>query len=218
MTIEQPGARRTRSTDPAFGTSPEGIRAARAIEDRPLAWWGMMLTIAVVATMYGAMCFSYIYIRVGVTRWPPEGIDPPALGLPAASGIALLCSALVLWTGLRRYLRGHLGDERWGLAAALLLAGTSIGLLVLDWARADFPVDVHSYAALYYTLPAIHAASLAIGMLMAVVHLAMSFRSADLPRRGVGLQALGAYWYFVAVSGALLLAVVYGLPHVWPVA
>ncbi|HVL99908.1 MAG TPA: hypothetical protein VM324_11510 [Egibacteraceae bacterium] len=206
------------SADPALDAGPEEIRAGRAIEPRPLAWWGMMLTLAVIATMYGAMYFSYFYIRIGVTRWPPDGIAPPALGLPAVSAAALLASAIVLWGGLRRSHRGELGAERFGLLSALVLAGASVALLLLDWTRAGFGVDVHSYAALYYVLPAIHAVVLAIGMLMAVVHLALSFRPEDLPRRAVGLRALGAYWYLVALGGALLTAVVYGTPHVWPVA
>ncbi|HVM15246.1 MAG TPA: hypothetical protein VM287_13095 [Egibacteraceae bacterium] len=206
------------TADPALDASPEDIRAARAMEPRPLAWWGMMLTVAVVATIYGAMYFSYVYIRIGVTHWPPEGIDPPALGLPGLSVLSLLASAVAIWLGLRRSHRGALGAERPGLAAAIVLAGAHIGLLLLDWSQAGFGVDVHSYAALYYTLPTIHFSSLAIGMLMAAVHLALSFRPTDLPRRAIGLRVLGAYWYFLALGGSALLAVVYLMPHVWPVA
>lgn len=197
-------------------TSPEGIRAARAIEPRPLAWWGMMLAIAVVATTYAAMYFAYVYIRIGVTHWPPEGIDPPALGLPVLSAGALVASAGVLWVGLRRSASGDVVTERLGLTGALLLAGAHCGLLVVDWVRAPFGVDTHSYAALYMTLPAIHMATLGIAMLMAAVHLALSFRPVDLPRRPIGLRALGAFWYFLAGGGTALLAVVYLLPHVWP--
>lgn len=203
-------------SDPATDASPEDIRAARAVEPRPLAWWGMMLTIAVTATMYAAMYFSYVYIRIGVTRWPPEGLDPPALGLPTLSVAALLASAVVLWAGLRPS-RGGLGTERVGLTAALLLAGSHVGLVLVDWGRAGFAVDVHAYAALYYTLPAIHFAALAIAIVMAAVHVALSFRPAELPRRGIGLRALAAYWYFLALGGTGLLAVVYLTPHVWPV-
>lgn len=206
------------TTDPVVDTSPEGLRAARAIEPRPLGWWGMMLAIAVVATMYAAMYFSYVYIRISVTHWPPEGIDPPALGVPALSVGALLASAVVLWAGLRRSRRGDVVGERVGLGGALLLAGAHVGLLLLDWSRVPFAVDVHSYAALYVVLPAIHVSTLATAMLMAGAHLTLSFRPADLPRRGIGLRALGAYWYFLAVGGTALLAVVYLTPHVWPVA
>lgn len=201
---------------PATEATPEDIRAARAVEPRPLAWWGMMLTIAVLATMYAALYFSYVYIRVGVTRWPPGGIDPPALDLPVLSAAALVGSAVVLWAGLRGSRTG-LGAERLGLTGALLLAGAHIGLVLADWGRAGFAVDVHSYAALYYTLPTIHFSALAIAMLMAAVHLALSFRPTELPRRGIGLRALEAYWSFLALGGMGLLAVVYLTPHVWPV-
>lgn len=204
------------SGDATVDRSPEDLRAERAVEPRPLAWWGVILTIAVGATMYAAMYFSYVYIRIGVSRWPPEGIPAPPLGLPGLSVAALLASAAVLWVGLRRSHRGQIGAERVGLLFALLLAGAHVALLAADWGRAPFPVDAHSYAALYYTLPMIHVGTLAIAVLMAAVHLALSFRPGPLPRRGIGLRALGAYWYFVALGGAALLAVVYLTPHVWP--
>lgn len=196
--------------------TPEDLRAARAIEPRPLAWWGMMLTIAVVATTYAAMYFSYVYIRISVTTWPPAGIHPPALGLPAVSVAALLASAAVLWLGIRGSRRGEVVVERLGVAGALLLAGAHVGALLLDWHGAEFGIDAHSYAALYYALPAMHMATLGIGMLMAVVHLALSFRPAHhVPRRSIGLRALGAYWSFLALGGTALIAVVYLTPHVW---
>lgn len=193
------------------------VRAERAVEPRPLAWWGMMLAVAVLATTYGAMYFSYVYIRIAVRHWPPPGVHPPELALPAASVGALLASCGALWIGLRRARQGRLGAERSGLLAALALGGAHVALLAADWARADFTVAAHSYAALYYVLPAIHVAALSVAALMAAVHVAMSFRPHDLPRRAVGLRALGAYWYATAIGGAALLAVVYLTPHVWAV-
>lgn len=204
--------------DPAVDTSPAGIRARRAVEPRPLAWWGMMLAIAVLVTTYGALCFSYIYIRIGMTRWPPEGIAPPALGLATLSAGALVASAAVVWLALRPSQRGRVAAQRFGLTTAVGLAAVHVGLLALDWARADFSLDAHSYAALYYVLPVIHAAALALAVLMAVVHVALSFRPDDLPRRLIGVRALGAYWYAVALGGTAVLAVVYLTPHLWPVA
>lgn len=205
-------------SDTPTDMSPRAIRARRDIEARPLAWWGMMLTIAVTATTYGAMYFSYVWLRIGVTRWPPEGIDRPALGVPALAVAALLASGVVLWLGLRGSHRGAVGTERAGLAGALALAGAHVGLLIVEWSRAEFSVDVHAYASLFYVLPAIHAVTLGTAMLFAATVLAMSFRSDEMPRRGVALRSLGAFWYFLVIGGALLLAVVYLMPYVWPVA
>lgn len=196
--------------------TPESLRAARAVEARPLPWWGMVLWVAVAATMYAAMYFSYVYIRIGVSRWPPPGIEPPALGLATLSAGALVASAVALWSGIRRVRRHGLGAERSGLLVAVVLAGGHGAALAADWARAGFAVDVHSYAALYYTLPAVHLSALAVAVLTAAVHLALSFRPAERPRRAVGLEALALYWSFLAVGGTGLLAVVYLTPHVWP--
>lgn len=205
------------STASDTGRSPAEQRATRAVEPRPVAWWGMVLTLLVVVTSYAALYFSYVYIRVGVERWPPPGTPPPPLDLAAPSVGALLLGAAVLGVALRRSAALGSGMERTGLVVATTLGTVHVVLLYADWQRAPFAVTDHSYAALFYVLPQIHAVVVGLALVMAVVHLLLSFRPQDLPRRAVGLQGLATYWSTVAIAGTLLLAVVYLLPHAWPV-
>jgi heme/copper-type cytochrome/quinol oxidase subunit 3 len=204
--------------DTPVDLSPAAIRARRDIEPRPTAWWGMMLTNLVVATLYGAMYFSYIWIRITQRDWPPAGVDPPPLDLAGLSAAALLASGAVLWVGLRKSHQGAVLVEQLALLGALLLAGLHLWLLVADLSRFPLGPGDHAYASLFYALSGIHASALLLAMILAAVLLAMSFLPEPLPRRGVGLRTLGAYWYLLAVAGALLIAVMYLTPHVWPVA
>lgn len=180
------------------------------------SWWGMVLALLVLATTYVAMCFSYVYVRVGVERWPPEGIDRPSLELAGLAVAALVGSAAALAAGLWRLPTRNDVRERLGLAGTVLLGTAHVALLWTDWLDFGVPVGTHAYVSLYYGLPAIHAVVVVLGLLFALTLLAMPL-TPSVVRREVGLRCLRLYWGVVLVAGIVLLAVVYLLPYVWPV-
>lgn len=187
---------------------PEGVEA------RPMGWWGMVLLVMVIATTYGALYFSYVYVRVATFEWPPAGIAPPPLGPPAWSAAALALSALPVAWAARGEAARQLTHHRIGLVAAVALAAAHFAILLGDWAAQPFGVDEHAYGSLYYVLPGIHASLLGIGVVMALVVFALSWHP-ETSLRHVGTRSLALYWYMVAAGGVLLLAVVYVTPHVW---
>lgn len=180
------------------------------------SWWGMVLALLVLATTYVAMYFAYVYVRVGVDRWPPEGIDRPSLALGALAVAALVGSAAALATALWRLPARDDVRERLGLAGTVLLGTAHVALLWTDWLDFGVPVGTHAYVSLYYILPAIHAVVVVLGLLIALTMLAMPL-TPRVVRREVGLRCLQLYWGLVVVAGVVLLAVVYLLPYVWPV-
>lgn len=181
------------------------------------AWWGMVMALMVLVTTYVAMCFAYVYVRVGVDRWPPAGIEPPSLTAGGLSVAALVASAVGLAAGLWRLPARSDVRERLGLAGAVLLAAAHVGVLWTDWLQFGVPVSTHAYVSLFYVLPAIHAVVVALGALIALTLLAMPL-SPRVRRREVALRSLQLYWGVTALAGAVLLAVVYLVPYVWPVA
>jgi cytochrome c oxidase subunit III len=188
------------------------------VEERPLAYWGMLLTMAVLATTYAALYFVYIYVRVATVEWPPPGIDPPPLELAGLSAAALALSAGPMWWATRREVAAGMVGLRIGLGLALGLAGAHLSLLALDWSRAEFTVATHAYGSLYYVLPGFHASILAIAMLMGAVLLLMSFKGHVGPERHIGMRSLAVFWFTLVGGGLGILAVVYLLPHLWPTA
>jgi heme/copper-type cytochrome/quinol oxidase subunit 3 len=188
------------------------------VEERPLAYWGMLLTMAVLATTYAALYFTYVYIRVATVDWPPAGIDPPGLDLAGASAAALALSVVPMWWASRREVAGGMTGLRLGLVLALVLAGAHLGLVAADWARADFTVSTHAYGSLFFVLPGFHASIFAIALVMGVVLLLMSLKGHVGPERHIGMRSLAIFWFTLVGGGLGVLAVVYLLPHVWPTA
>lgn len=193
-------------------TSP---RRPEGVETRPMGWWGMLLAAAVVLTVYAALYFTYVYVRVASDHWPPAGIDRPALGVPALAALALLASAPPIGWATRGAVRGTWGRARAGLALALLLAGAHLALLISDWQGQAFTVDQHAYGSLFFVLPGMHAVALGLGMLVAAVLLALTWHDEGPSLVHVGTMSLRVYWYATVFGGVILLAVVYLLPHVW---
>jgi heme/copper-type cytochrome/quinol oxidase subunit 3 len=175
-------------------------------DPRPVAWWGMVLTVMVLATLYAAMCFTYIYIRVTSLQWPPEGTPAPEPWAAGLSAAALSASGAAVWFARRAPVPG--------LAAALALAGGHAWLLVDDWAQPGFDPTAHAYGSASVVLPAVHLSFVAVGMVIAAVLLGLALRAPG-QRLDVGMRSLALYWYATVAGGLLLLALVYGTPHLW---
>ncbi len=193
-------------------------RRPEGVETRPMGWWGMLLAVAVLATVYAALYFTYVYIRVSSVHWPPEGIDPPALGLAAGSALALAASALPIHLALQAERARALIGYRLALTAALALGGLHGALLILDWTRVPFGVDEHAYGSLYFVLPGFHLTIAGIGLLIGLTLLALSWHEEATAMLHIGTRSLALYWYITAFGGVALLGVVYLIPHVWRVA
>lgn len=189
-------------------------RRPEGVEERPMGWWGTVLFVMVLATTYGALCFTYVYVRVASFDWPPGDIAPPALGRPALSGSALVFSATFVIVAARGTASQQTGRHRAALLTATALAGVHGALLLSDWDAQPFTVGEHAYASLYFVLPAIHLFLVAVGVVFVLTVLALSWHpEAGLHR--VGTRSLVVYWSVVTVGGVLLLAVVYLVPHLW---
>jgi cytochrome c oxidase subunit III len=193
-------------------------RRPEGIETRPMGWWGTVLLAAVLATTYAALYFTYVYLRVSNVDWPPEGIDPPALGLAGLSALALAVSALPVRLSLQAERARALIAYRLVLVAAVALGGVHIALVIADWLRVPFAVDEHAYGSLYFVVPGFHLTLVGIGLAMALVLLLLSWHEEATAMLHIGTRSLTLYWYVTVVGGLGVLAVVYIIPHVWRVA
>lgn len=180
-----------------------------------MGWWGTVLLGGVLATTYGALYFTYVYVRVASADWPPAGILPPALGLPSLSALALAASAACMRWAARHETTGALAAYRAGVILTAGLGAAHAGLLLAGWAGQPFGVSDHAYGSLYYVLPGIHLVILGIGLLIALVLLALSWHPEGRATLHVGTRSLAFYWYLAAIGGVVLLAVVSLLPYLW---
>jgi cytochrome c oxidase subunit III len=199
------------------GTAPQLPRPP--LEEGSLPWqltglrspiiWGVLMLVAIEATLMALFGVSYFYLSLGAESWPPAGVEPPALLGPTISQALLLASVVPVWLALRS-LTGHgRVPLAAGLSVGLLLAGTYLALKVREYAAKEFLWHEHAYGSLDWTMGGYAALHVIIVLLGGSVFLALGLRGHFSRDRYTGVQALVIYWGFVALGSLFLYAVQY---------
>jgi len=175
--------------------------------------WGILMLVAIEATLMALFGVSYFYLSLGSESWPPAGVEPPALLGPTISQGLLLASVVPVWLALR----GLTGQGRVplvaGLVGGLLLAGAYLALKVREYGAKEFLWHEHAYGSLDWTMGGYAALHVAIVLLAGSVFFALSLRGHFSRDRYTGVQALVIYWSFVALGSLLLYFVQYLAPR-----
>src|SRR5581483_3675991 len=92
-------------------------------------WWGMVLFIAVEATLFALLLASYFYVRFrSGPVWPPDGIEDPKLALVLVMSAVLWSSSLPVHLAHSAIKRGHVGAMRVCLALGFVLGAAFLAL------------------------------------------------------------------------------------------
>src|SRR5581483_5078897 len=94
-------------------------------------WWGMVLFIAVEATLFALLLASYFYLRFRAGPiWPPDGIENPKLKLVLIMTAILWTSSLPVHLAHSAAKKGDTGKLRAFLAIGFVLGATFLALQV----------------------------------------------------------------------------------------
>lgn len=179
-----------------------------------MAWWGIVLLLAIETTVFASLIFSYFYLRAGFVEWPPPGIDPPDLLLPTVNTFVLLASAVpVAWAD--RGIRG--GNQlavRAGKLAGQALLVLFLVLKVVEYAGYDYSWETNAYGSIVWTITGFHVAHVTVAFLKSVVVLTLAWKGYFSERRYLGVQANAFYWYFVVLIWIPIYLTIYLSPRV----
>ena len=179
-------------------------------------WWGTVGMLAVLTTVFGALIYSYFYLRLYSDQWPQADLPLPQLdfaplifALLAGGGVALAFSS-------RGWRRGSRPAVLFGLAAAIALGlGFIAGLIWLLLAEPFLP-SANAYASIFFTLHGfvllvtLTGISLLIGVLIRVIGKDEPFSA---PRLMLWLQNSEMLWYFAVAAGLAGFAITYLVPR-----
>ncbi len=181
-------------------------RVERSRRSVPSGWWGMALLIASEFTLFGSLIASYFYLRFQVSAWPPAGVEPASVTLPAVF-TGMLVAACIPVFGAVRMARAGRRPAAWGLlVVAFAVQATYLGLqlwLFVDDLGAFSPTET-AYGSIYFALLGIHHVHVAVGLLLDVWLLGvLAFGLTNY--RLLALRVIAMYWYFVAGVAVLVL-------------
>ena len=162
-----------------------------------LGEWGMLVAIGTEATLFATLLASHVYLRANASEWPPNGSDPPPLSLASLGTAILIASSLVLIWSDRRARRD---DLRWSRRAALATVALGAAFLVVEGVeivQRSEGAAASAAATSLYTITGLHAAHVAVGMLMLLYVTTRMGGAADAGRHR--LSSASMYWHFVDV-------------------
>ena len=181
---------------------------------RPTGWWGMVLLIATEATLFAVLIATYFYLRFKTSgSWPPGGIGDPKLVKPLIATLILVASSLPVAVAASAVERRGLGRIRIGLMAAV---GLGIVFLIVQRQLIDsslrtlHPGD-NAYGSIFYTLIGLHAAHVAVGVLLGAWAALRTLRFDRVA--SVTVRVVSLYLHFVNVVAALVFLVLYLSPR-----
>jgi cytochrome c oxidase subunit 3/cytochrome o ubiquinol oxidase subunit 3 len=176
-----------------------------------LAMW---IFLASDCLLFGALIATYVLYRgASVTGpYPNEVFDIP---YTSVSSFVLLGSSLTMVLALAAIQRGDPGRMRIWLLATALLGTTFVGGQVYEFTafyREGLGLSTNLFSSTFYVLTGFHGTHVAIGILMLLSVLVMSFTGKVTQENSMTVELVGLYWHFVDIVWIVIFTIVYLIP------
>ncbi len=152
-----------RSSGIAAATGLPVLATGRGSTDR----WAMLSFLAVLATAFGALFYTYFYLQLFSDSWPPDGITRPAIVLPVIALVLALGAAFMAWLARRRS-DTSTDSPMLFLAGALVLGGGSGVCHVLGWTHLNFTAVEHAYGSVFWVISGVLLLTLLLALIFTV--------------------------------------------------
>ena len=93
---------------------------------------GMVVFLASEGFLFGALFFTYYYLRINISGWPPAGVHLDNI-LAIINTAILLASSGVVWLGGRFIRRGNTAGLASMLATTAFMGMAFLGITVWEW-------------------------------------------------------------------------------------
>ena len=188
--------------------SAVGVR--RAVATRvgpPAAWWGMVILIASEGMLFAAFVGTYYYLRFTAPAWPPDGIDPPKVLVPAILVACLVATSIPMRAAWLAARAGRVAATRLFVLCALVVQCGYFAYELHDFGDQLNKVAItrDAYSSIYYTLLGADHAHVALGILFNLWLLGKLARGLTIYRANA-VQAIALYWYAVNVITIVVIA------------
>jgi heme/copper-type cytochrome/quinol oxidase subunit 3 len=197
----------------AAATSVRPRRAAPP-SARPSGWWGMVLLIATEATLFTVLIATYFYLRFKTDgAWPPAWIGDPKIVKPLIATLILVSSSIPVALATSAIRRRAVARTRIGLVVAIVLGVVFLFLQrrLVDSSLQKFHPGDDAYGSIFYSLIGLHAAHVALGVLLGAW---AALRTIRLDRIAVvTVRVVALYLHFVNIVAALVFLVLYLSPR-----
>jgi len=184
------------------------------VGDASASWWAMWLVLATETSLFAALLFSYFYLALGTSPWPPTGIKLPELALPAIGTSLLLSSTLPMAWAQISIRRGQQAGLLVGLMVSFAMGALFLGLQLVELAAKDFQPQTNAYGSVLFTIVGLHGVHVVVGLLISAVVQLRAWLGHFSARRHSAIENLALYWYFLALLSTVIFILLDVSPHV----
>jgi cytochrome c oxidase subunit 3/cytochrome o ubiquinol oxidase subunit 3 len=176
-----------------------------------LAMW---VFLASDCLLFGALITTYVLYRNSSIKgpYPADVFDIP---YTSVSSFVLLASSLTMVLALAAIQRGDPGRMRIWLLATALLGATFVGGQVYEFTsftREGLWLTTNLFSTTFYVLTGFHGTHVAIGIVMLLALLVMSFTGKVTQDNSLTVELVGLYWHFVDIVWIVIFTIVYLIP------
>jgi heme/copper-type cytochrome/quinol oxidase subunit 3 len=180
---------------------------------KPLAWWGMMTTIATEGMIFVGLLASYGFLRASARVWPPPGIPLPELPKTAIFSALLIGSSLPMWWAEHGIKHGRQAQLRIGLAVAWLMAAAFAANSVKDFIDLHYGWRDNAYGSIFYVTVGLHLAHVFVALLLSLGVQAKAWGNRYDDRRHMTVDVVSLYWHFVDVVWVFVFGALFVSEH-----
>jgi len=157
---------------------------------------GMLLFLVSETFLFGALFWTYFYLRGKSPLWPPQGVELEMLLVSVNTVILLSSSGTMQWAiGSAR--RGSRQGLAAGLLATLLLGAAFLGIKGWEWVHAGFRPWDHAYGSIFFTLTGFHGLHVLMGLAILLALLVRALRLRPSQMAPLAVEVGGLYWHYV---------------------
>ncbi|HEY1524549.1 MAG TPA: cytochrome c oxidase subunit 3 [Solirubrobacteraceae bacterium] len=191
--------------EPTRSMAAQTAAAARRVAARrqamPNGLWGMALFLCSEVTIFGTLLSSYFYLDFDAPRWPPAGVERPALAWPLIATGWLIATSVPMLVASRAARRGNRSTTVWMITLALVMQACYLAaqIYLFHHDLDSFSPQGSAYGSIYFTILAVHHAHVAVGMVLDLGILwHVGVRGLN-NYRLIGVRGLALYWHVVNV-------------------
>ena len=203
------------TTDAELAFEREHGIPVRPNGSRIVSNWAMNLMILLVGIALSSLLFSYFYIRVDSTTWPPAGIPLPSLLWPAISTLLFVISGAAIWWARQGIQRDNQSQLRVGLAVGFGLGVVALAVLGYDFWQIPFSHEIHAYGSLFYTLIGFLFMIVGGGLFQNALTQIWTWKGNYSAREYVAIDVGVRYWLATIVYWLGIVATLYLSPYLW---
>jgi heme/copper-type cytochrome/quinol oxidase subunit 3 len=176
-------------------------------------WWGVVLAIAIEATVLALLLSSLLYLRLQEATWPPWGWSAPETTYGTLSTALILLSAVPMY---RVDVDARLMREakvKWMLIAFFVVCALILPVRALEFYGLQVKWDSNAYGSILWATLAYHTLHMVVSVVETGIMAAYIFLRPLDRKHALDLHVSALYWYFIVGSWIPVYLLLYLGPH-----